>query len=206
MLGKMHQAEDQRDLVHDEHSRHRVRWHTPVIVRTAHGCTPHQHHKETTSTKIALEFAWSPSYSIVSRRVALCYVRWVRCKQGSNAERQPGERTRGMRKTYDKLVRDRIPEIIREPGKACQVITMEEPTYQKVLRQKLVDEAQEVAEATGRDLVTELADGYEVLDALMRVSGTSEERVRQVQAERRAERGGFKERLLLMWTEDASAG
>lgn len=62
-------------------------------------------------------------------------------------------------------MRDRIPEIIREPGKACQVITMEEPTYQKLLRQKLVDEAQEVAEAMGRDLVTELADRYEVLDA-----------------------------------------
>lgn len=43
-------------------------------------------------------------------------------------------------------------------------------------------------------MVTELADVYEVLDALMSVSGMHEERVRQVRAERRAEHGGFEER------------
>lgn len=38
-------------------------------------------------------------------------------------------KAKGMRETYDKLVRDRIPEIIREPGKVCQVVTMAEPEF-----------------------------------------------------------------------------
>ena len=43
---------------------------------------------------------------------------------------------------------------------------------------------------------------YEVLDALMRASGISEEQGGRVQAERRVERGGFEQRLRLLWTEE----
>ena len=107
-----------------------------------------------------------------------------------------------MRKIYDKLVRDKIPEIIRQQGKACQVGTMAAEEFQQALRRKLVEEAHEAAAAAEEELVTELADVYEVLDALMCAAGISEEQVRQVQEERRAERGGFEERLRLLWTEE----
>lgn len=53
------------------------------------------------------------------------------------------------------------------------------------------------------ELVTELADVYELLEALINTTGISEEQVRQVQDERRAERGGFQQRLRLVWTEEA---
>ena len=59
-----------------------------------------------------------------------------------------------MRKTYHKLVRDRIPEIIREPGKTCEVVTLAAEEYHQALRQKLVEEAMEAADATERDLMT----------------------------------------------------
>lgn len=108
-----------------------------------------------------------------------------------------------MRKTYDKLVRDRIPEIIRQQGKICQVVTLAETEFQQALRQKLVEEAKEAAGAGDEELIVELADIYEVLNALMSASGISEEQVRQVQAERRAERGGFEQYLKLLWTEEA---
>lgn len=108
-----------------------------------------------------------------------------------------------MRKTYQKLVRDRIPEIIREPGKECEFVTIAAAEFQQALCQKLVEEAQEAAAATEEELIPELADVYEVLKALMSVAGISAEQVRQVQAERRAERGGFEQRLKLLWTEEA---
>lgn len=107
-----------------------------------------------------------------------------------------------MRTTSDKLVRDRIPEIIRQQGKKCEVVTLAAAEFQQALRQKLVEEAQETAAATEEELVTELADVYEVLDALMMASGISKEKVWQVQKERRADRGGFEQRLRLLWTEE----
>ena len=52
-----------------------------------------------------------------------------------------------MRKEYNKLVRDRIPEIIRRDGRNCEIATISEDEYLQALREKLVEEAQEAAEA-----------------------------------------------------------
>jgi predicted house-cleaning noncanonical NTP pyrophosphatase (MazG superfamily) len=70
--------------------------------------------------------------------------------------------------------------------------------YQQALRQKLVEEAREVAMASEGDLVTELSDLFEVMDALISTYEISEEKVRQMQAQRRADRGGFTQRLFLL--------
>ena len=78
---------------------------------------------------------------------------------------------------------------------------LHESDYQQALRQKLVEEAQEAALASEGDLVTELADLLEVMEALMTTSGSSLEMVHQVQAKRRVERGGFTQRLQLLWTD-----
>jgi len=110
-----------------------------------------------------------------------------------------------MRKEYHKLVRDRIPEIIRQSGEHREVVELDASDYQQALRQKLVEEAQEAEIASEGDLVIELADLCEVMEALMSASGIREETVRQVQAKRRTERGGFTRRLLLLWIEDGSA-
>src|SRR5262249_7066457 len=113
------------------------------------------------------------------------------------------ERRRTMRKEYHKLVRDCIPEIIRQRGEHAEVVGLNETDYLQALSQKLVEEAQEAAMASSEeDLVTELADLSEVMEALIKASGSSRETVRRVQAKRRAERGGFTQRLLLVWTED----
>ena len=76
-----------------------------------------------------------------------------------------------MRKEYDKLVRDRIPEIIRQDGRQCGVEVMPEDEYVQALKDKLVEESQEAAVAGPDDLVKELADLYEVVDALMAACG-----------------------------------
>ena len=107
-----------------------------------------------------------------------------------------------MRRDYNKLVRDRIPEIIRSGGKRCSIETMPEAEYRQALLQKLVEEAQEARQATLDELITELADLQEVIAALLAAWHISPEKVQQIQVQRHAKRGGFEQRLKLLWTED----
>lgn len=100
----------------------------------------------------------------------------------------------------NKLVRDRIPEIIRQAGRDFGVETMKEEEFRQALRTKLVEEAQEAAAATGADLVTELADLCEVMNALMAVYGIDRETVLKEQQQRQIERGGFSRRIKLLWS------
>ena len=106
-----------------------------------------------------------------------------------------------MFKEYHKLVRDGIPEIIRRQGEHCEVAVMTEEEYRQALREKLVEEATEAAQAaTLQELITELADVQEVLDALRATYALAPETLVFEQAQRRAERGGFQQRLRLLWT------
>ena len=112
-----------------------------------------------------------------------------------------------MRRDYNKLVRDRIPEIIQANGKRCSIETMSELEYRQALLEKLVEEAQEARGAILRsaapdELLTELADLQEVLAALMAAWQIAPEHVQQVQRQRRAERGGFDQQMRLLRTED----
>lgn len=103
-----------------------------------------------------------------------------------------------MCREYDKLVRDRIPEIIRRNGGECAVEIMNDEDYRRALRRKLVEEAIEAAEAGPGQLVTELSDLAEVIDAVLAVEGIDRASVQAAQQRRRAERGGFNERLRLL--------
>lgn len=110
-----------------------------------------------------------------------------------------------MRREYGKLIRDKIPEIIEAAGKRYGVGVLEEAAYREALAAKLVEEGQEVAAAVGlgtrQEQVKELADVYEVLDALLTATGITHEEVAAVQAARHKERGGFAKRLWLLWVE-----
>jgi predicted house-cleaning noncanonical NTP pyrophosphatase (MazG superfamily) len=105
-----------------------------------------------------------------------------------------------VEKEYNKLVRDRIPEIIRQSGNQCEVAILPDAEYRIALRIKLIEEATEVAEATGDDLIAELADLYEVIDALMLSYGISDDRILNAQVKRRETRGGFAEKIMLLRT------
>jgi len=106
-----------------------------------------------------------------------------------------------MRQDYHKLVRDLIPEIIRRSGRECEVMEMSESEYFQALRKKLIEEAQEAAIAKSEELVSELADLYEVIDAIMAAYGIEQDLVLAKQAQRRTERGGFNKRIRLLWTQ-----
>lgn len=106
-----------------------------------------------------------------------------------------------MRIEYGKLIRDRIPEIIRQDERRYSVERMSEEEYIQALKDKLVEEAQEAARAKPEELVKELADLYEVIDSLMAAHRIDREVVLAEQGRRRQSRGGFNQRLRLLWTE-----
>lgn len=106
-----------------------------------------------------------------------------------------------MRHTYDKLVRDGIPELIQREGRTCGVETLSDEAYAQALREKLIEEASEILEATPDTLIAELADLYEVIDALLALHNIDDAAVIAEQKRRSSERGSFKKRLRLLWTE-----
>lgn len=104
-----------------------------------------------------------------------------------------------MKKYYNKLVRDRIPEIIRQQGRSCEIEIIPEEEFLQALSQKLVEEANEIAGASSNELIVELADLLEVVDQLLEFSEIDRESVLEQQRRRQVERGGFSKRIRLLW-------
>lgn len=103
--------------------------------------------------------------------------------------------------THNKLVRDRIPEIIAAEGRDYATEIMEDAEYRQSLLTKLVEEAREAAEAEPDELVKELADLYEVIDAVLVAFDLDKDAILAVQQKRRDERGGFEKRIKLLWAD-----
>lgn len=97
-------------------------------------------------------------------------------------------------KVYNKLIRDRIPEIIEEQGKRCEIRTLTEDEYRLELDRKLQEELKEYLD---EGTVEELADIVEVVLAIAKEKGLTKEELDRVMEEKRKKRGGFEKRLFL---------
>ena len=95
---------------------------------------------------------------------------------------------------YDKLIRDRIPEIIERSGKKCVVEVLEDDAYLQYLDQKLNEE---LAEYQADKSLEELADLLEVMHAVAVARGYSVEELERVRKEKAEKRGEFEKRLCL---------
>ena len=95
---------------------------------------------------------------------------------------------------YDKLVRDRIPEIIGAEGKDCTVELLSDRDYLRFLDEKLNEELAEYQESKSLE---ELADLLEVVRAVVCARGWSWEELEQARRKKAEKRGGFERKLLL---------
>ncbi len=91
-----------------------------------------------------------------------------------------------------KLVRDKIPEIIKADGKTPITRIMDEKEYLQELDIKLNEEVQEYQ--TDKS-IEEMADVLEVLFAICEARGHSIDELMKVKKEKADQRGGFKERI-----------
>ena len=104
-----------------------------------------------------------------------------------------------MIKTYNKLVRDKIPEIIESNGQYCETKILDDETYLRVLDIKLNEEIDEYQESKS---IEEIADILEVLMAIAKARGYSWQDVLKTQLVKRSERGGFDNKIFLVSAED----
>ena len=100
-----------------------------------------------------------------------------------------------MIKTYNKLVRDRIPEIIEAKGDKCKIDILSDEEYLKMIDAKLDEELEEYHKDQN---IEELADLLEVIFAAAEARGYTLEQLESVRAKKAEERGGFKEKILLI--------
>ena len=93
---------------------------------------------------------------------------------------------------YEKLVRDRIPEILEQKGVSYEQRIADDAEYRTELIKKIVEEAAEFSEAGA---IEELADVLEVIAALRTLPEYAQ--VEEVQKQKAEERGRFLKRLIL---------
>ena len=102
---------------------------------------------------------------------------------------------------YNKLVRDKIPEIIMKSGKTAHCHVLDNNEYIAELDRKLNEEC---AEYQSDKSIEELADMLEVMYAIAEARGYSVAELERVRLEKAEKRGGFSERIFLEYVEDQS--
>ena len=100
---------------------------------------------------------------------------------------------------FDKLVRDRIPEIIEKNGSVAVTRTLTDEEYKVYLEKKLDEEVAEYHESKN---IEELADIFEVVVALSLARGLSFMSLNMLATRKHIERGGFDKKILLIETID----
>ncbi|SCY17144.1 nucleoside triphosphate pyrophosphohydrolase [Alkaliphilus peptidifermentans] len=99
---------------------------------------------------------------------------------------------------YNKLIRDRIPEIIEKSGKKFTIEKLNDEEYLKCLNLKLQEELNEYLEDNSVD---ELADLVEVIHAILKHKNVSYSDFEKIRLDKKGKRGGFEEKLFLKTVE-----
>ena len=101
---------------------------------------------------------------------------------------------------YNKLVRDRIPDIISASGGRCDTRTLSEAEHLVMLKAKL---REEIAEYEQSGEVEELADILEVVHALAAAGGAAPGQLEKVRRRKAQARGAFEKRIFLASVDEA---
>ena len=107
-----------------------------------------------------------------------------------------------MKHIYNKLVRDRIPEIIENDHKTCATRILNDEEYLKCLKSKLLEECHEVMDAEGEDIKKEIADVLEVLEALENTLHIDHKEVLPIKEKKARSNGAFNNKIYLKYVEN----
>jgi predicted house-cleaning noncanonical NTP pyrophosphatase (MazG superfamily) len=105
---------------------------------------------------------------------------------------------------YNKLVRDKIPEVIQSTGKGFRTRILNPEEYLRELNTKLREESDEYHQAKDDHAVLEeLADMLEVIRAIAEARGASWQELEAIRIHKEEARGGFSDRVFLIDVDDA---
>lgn len=106
-------------------------------------------------------------------------------------------------KIYNKLVRDKIPQIIQNEGKTVYSCTLDGENLRKMLKTKLIEESREVSKATTKEeMINELADISEIIETIYEIFDIEEIDVDLAKNKKMKESGSFKSGTYLMCVEE----
>jgi len=107
-----------------------------------------------------------------------------------------------MIKKYNKLIRDRILEIIEAAGEKPYWRVLGKKEYTKEIKKKILEEAKELTGAKKKEeIINEIVDIQELIDALSSELGLTKSEIQKQQKIKNKKRGGFKKKLFLIKTE-----
>ena len=98
---------------------------------------------------------------------------------------------------YNKLVRDKIPEIIKKNNETPVFRVLEESEFKEELEKKLYEEYKEVIESSEDDRIEELADMLEIIRALAALENKNLDDIIKIADEKKNKRGAFEEKIFL---------
>lgn len=100
---------------------------------------------------------------------------------------------------YNKLIRDKIPEIIKAAGWSPVVVVLGKKKFLEALKKKVLEEAKELAKARRKnEVINEIVDLQEILDTLISELGLGKREVKKEQVAKKKKRGGFRNKLFLI--------
>lgn len=106
----------------------------------------------------------------------------------------------GFRYTYNKLVRDKIPENIdSEPGRKSKYRILDDKEYLTELNKKVIEEANEFIEENS---IEELGDLMEVINAIMKLKGYKMEEVYKTMKVKEEKKGAFYNKIYLEYVDE----
>lgn len=97
-----------------------------------------------------------------------------------------------MKKSYTKLVRDKIPQHLDTQGISYEQRAATPEEYRQKLLEKLAEEVREFLEA---ERIEELADILEIIEAIRKLPEFAN--VEEVRKKKLAEKGGFEKKIIL---------
>lgn len=95
---------------------------------------------------------------------------------------------------YNKLVRDKIPKIIKHKGQIPLTRIASREEYKKRLYDKLREEVDEFLEDKNKE---ELADVLEVINSICEINNFDKEELEEIRKEKLEKKGGFNKRIIL---------
>lgn len=106
-----------------------------------------------------------------------------------------------MIKKYNKLIRDKILEVIEAAGEKPYHRILNKSDFQREIKKKIIEEAKELVKARKEDeVVNEIVDIQELIDVLIAELGVKKLDIRREQSLKNQKRGGFNKRLFLIKT------